>query len=250
MNPSIEEQTASWNKWNAEFRENLPLHEHSEATSAFILSKIRITGKPLEILEIGCSTGWMSERLSSVGRVTATDLPGEVIDRAALRYPFIRFVPGDFMSLDFDRKFDLIVSMQTLPHIPDQDGFAAKVARLMRPGGQVIITCQNRFTFKRAEWVNQTPVPGQVRIWPSRTDMKRLFSPYLRVEKLTTIHPDGQLGILRLVNSHKLNKVAARIVSPGRLRGLKEHLGFGLFIGMVADAVQPLVDSGIANSIF
>jgi 2-polyprenyl-3-methyl-5-hydroxy-6-metoxy-1,4-benzoquinol methylase len=243
INPSIEEQKNSWSLWNAKFRENHAAHEHSEATCAYILSKLAKAGKPLDILEIGCATGWMSERLSAFGNVTATDLAEDIVIRASQRYPGIKFIPGDFMALDFPGKFDLIVTMQTLPHIADQSGFARKVAGLLRPGGRLILTCQNRFIFRRAEWVDQVAVPGQIRKWPDRRDIKRLFSPYFRLRNMTTIFPDGHLGILRIANSHKVQAVLSPMISSDTLRRIKERMGLGLFIGVVGEVVQTLADS-------
>ncbi|MAS15425.1 class I SAM-dependent methyltransferase (plasmid) [Nitratireductor rhodophyticola] len=57
--------------------------------------------KNLDILEVGCGSGWLCPRLLPYGRVTGTDLSDAVVERARRRPPEVAFVPGDFMDLDF-----------------------------------------------------------------------------------------------------------------------------------------------------
>src|SRR5256885_2072840 len=56
-------------------------------------------------------------------------------------------------------------------------------------------------------------------------DLKRLLRPHFRVRQATTVLPLGDAGILRLINSHKLNKTLSRLIPQRSLDALKERAG-------------------------
>ena len=71
-----------------------------------------------------------------------------------------RFVTGDFGALEFGGQFDVIIALEVLSHVVDQAAFVAKAARLLKPGGQLMLTTQNRPVLER--YNRQPPVdPGQ-----------------------------------------------------------------------------------------
>jgi hypothetical protein len=99
----------------------------------------------------------------------------------------------------------------------------------------LIHTCQNRFVFQRIEWVDAGD-SRRVRNWPSPQDLRRIFAPHFGVEVLGTIRPGGSLGVLRVINSPKLNRWVGMFVGRDRLDRVKERAGLGQFI--VLDAVR------------
>ena len=64
-----------------------------------IIALVRSLGvdKP-EILDFGCGTGWLSERLAEFGRVSGVDLAADVIAAAQSRAPHIRFLQWRSLS--------------------------------------------------------------------------------------------------------------------------------------------------------
>lgn len=223
----IDEQRRAWNRWNETTRE-VRLGRVSELQSAAVLRWMALLGKTnLRIIDIGCGTGWMSERLAPFGHVTATDLADEVLQRARARAPHIDFLSGDFMQLPFEREcFDVAVSLEVLSHVADQPGFMRRVGDLLRPGGYLMLATQNRYVLER--WSEIAPsTPGYVRHWVSARGLRRLLRPHFDVIELTSVMPVGDQGLLRLVNSIKLNNVAARVVSRERLERLKEAFFLG-----------------------
>jgi 2-polyprenyl-3-methyl-5-hydroxy-6-metoxy-1,4-benzoquinol methylase len=223
---SIDVQERFWNGWNV-VRETR-LVDVSEEQSKVILgwmSALRRTD--LSILEVGCGAGWMSERLQQFGSVTATDLAREVIARARTRLPKVRFLAGDFMALSFPREsYDVVVSLEVLPHVGDQAAFIGKIAVLLRPGGILMLGTQNGWVLERCSWVKPQAV-GQIRRWTNRRELGRLLRPHFAVGEMFTITPDGDRGLLRLANSVKLNGLLARMMSAERVRRLKERTGCG-----------------------
>lgn len=181
----------------------------------------------LNILEVGCGSGWLCKQLVPFGQVTGTDLSDEVLARAQADLPQVKFVAGDFMELDFPPcGFDVVVSLEVLAHVADQNGFLEKIARLLRPEGSLALATQNRFALKRWSEVPPQGV-GQVRKWVDVKTLRRLLSNHFEIVELTSIVPVGDRGILRWVNAPKVNRMLSIFVSRSRIEALKEHLFLG-----------------------
>jgi len=225
----IAEQRRFWNSWNATERERgLHLVEVNLRQARMVTQWIASLGRTdLEILEVGCGSGWFCEQLAEFGRVTGTDLSDEVLSRAQLRVPEASFVAGDFLDLEFPLShYDVVVSLEVLAHVVDQDAFMAKIARLLRPGGLLMLATQNRFALKR--WSEVPPQgTGQLRRWVDAKKLRRLLDGRFEIVQLTSIVPVGNRGILRITNSTKVNALLSKIVSKARIDVLKERLFLG-----------------------
>lgn len=217
----IEEQRQSWNAWNATHRETAQ-GEISHRQARVIEGWMELLPRRLSIIDIGCGSGWMSERLAKFGAVTGTDLADTVIARARERAPGVKFVAGDFMSLGFESRFDVAVSLEVLSHVPDQPAFVARVAELLRPGGRFLIATQNRTVLERFSRI-PGPIPGQLRRWVSARELRALLAPHFQIIEVTSVMPVGDQGFLRLVNSYKLNAIAGTFFSSSSIERAKER---------------------------
>jgi 2-polyprenyl-3-methyl-5-hydroxy-6-metoxy-1,4-benzoquinol methylase len=230
--PDVGEQAKFWNSWNAQHREQ-QVGLVSERQSATVLGWMTTpvgTGG-LDILEVGCGSGWMCERLVAFGRVAGIDFADDVIKRAQARAPHIRFIAGDFMSMDlseFEASADVVVSLEVLSHVPDQAEFIRRISALLRPNGHLILATQNRFVLERSAGV--TPrAPGQIRKWVNARELRSVLEPGFDVLQLTSVLPYGHNGVLRLINSPRLNNFISKLVPQARIDRLKEYLLLGLF---------------------
>lgn len=124
------EEREFWNQWNAEHREEA--QGFVSLRQAEIVEGWLAGESGLRILDIGCGTGWMTERLLPYGEVTGTDLADEVVGRARLRTPEATFVAGDFMTVDVGSDFDVIVCFEALSYVADQPAFLARFASYSR----------------------------------------------------------------------------------------------------------------------
>jgi ubiquinone/menaquinone biosynthesis C-methylase UbiE len=104
-------------------------------------------------LEIGCGGGtWTPALAARSGFVVAIDLRPDriVVARGAVtkwERCNVGFAAASGEMLPFpDRAFDAIVSIDVIEHIPDDQRVICEAARLLRPGGQVVMTTllQNR----------------------------------------------------------------------------------------------------------
>ena len=223
----VPDQRAMWNRWNAEFREVAPGKisiRQAELIERWIAGLNRTD---LDLVDVGCGPGWMSERLTRFGQVTGTDLASEIIERARQRLPNVRLLAEDFLETSLkDQSFDVAVSLEVLSHVADQPAFLKRIARLLRPGGWLMLATQNRAILERCSHVGP-PQPGQIRRWVDAPTLRRLLAPEFEVVHLTSIEPDGHEGFLWLINSGKLNRAAGKIINPEKINRTKERLLLG-----------------------
>ncbi|HVH69562.1 MAG TPA: hypothetical protein VNB49_00435, partial [Candidatus Dormibacteraeota bacterium] len=98
-----------------------------------------------------------------------------------------------------------------------------------KPWGYLIITSGNRFVMERLGDVGWNVQPPQhIARQFSRRQLKRLLmGSGFTILKSFTIIPHGHRGILRLVNSHRLNSALEFLVAKRRLNAFKEKIGLG-----------------------
>ena len=92
-------------------------------------------------LDAGCGTGRYAEYLAAHGhRVIGVDSSAEMLDRARARVPAADFRLGDLHRLPVgDDEVDLVVSALALTHVPDLAPVIAEFARVLHPGGHLVI---------------------------------------------------------------------------------------------------------------
>jgi 2-polyprenyl-3-methyl-5-hydroxy-6-metoxy-1,4-benzoquinol methylase len=187
-----------------------------------------------KILEVGCATGWLSAGLAQFGQVTAIDLADKPIAAAKTRYPHIDFIAGDFLTLDLlAEHFDLVVSVDVIPYVQDQRSFIHRIATVLKSPGYLILVAPNKFVWNRTDFVRRSQ--GEIPLnWLRMRDLKSLLRHRFSLLHGETIIPGGNRGILRLVNSHRLNALIQRVMPDHCIVRLKEKIGLGKSLVVVA----------------
>ena len=105
-----------------------------------------LTGRgPLEALDAGCGTGFLSFELAARGhRVTGVDFApamlAEARRKAAERSVSVRFEKADAEQLPFpSHSFDLAISRHVLWTLPHPEAAIDEWIRLLRPGGRLVV---------------------------------------------------------------------------------------------------------------
>ncbi len=96
-----------------------------------------------DVLEIGCGTGqitgWLADTVKP-GRVVAADFSPAMLEQARKRG-----LDADFMLMDIcreepvTRQFDRVLCFHSFPHFRDQKAALRQIARLLKPGGQLLV---------------------------------------------------------------------------------------------------------------
>ncbi len=222
--PSMSEQQDYWDdRWeNSRTPNSWQLRQGGEILK--ILDEFHIRDVP--ILDVGCGTGWLTAELQGYGDAAGIDLSKTGIDIARVNHPDIEFIADDFLEVPFpENHYGLIVAQEVIAHIYDQEAFVQKLYRMLKAQGYLIITTANRFVIKRLELGYERS--GHIKKWLSLHDLKRLLDPSFQRLTRRTVLPMGHKGVLRLVNSWKLNRGLQLFLAEEKLTDLKEKLGLG-----------------------
>ncbi|HEY8164379.1 MAG TPA: class I SAM-dependent methyltransferase, partial [Gemmatimonadaceae bacterium] len=92
------------------------------------------------ILDIGCGTGAGLEEFRALGCVTGIDF-SETAVHYCRRRGCARTAVADASHLPFESShFDLVAMIEVLEHVDDDAGTLAETARVLVPGGLIVLT--------------------------------------------------------------------------------------------------------------
>ncbi|MDR3634748.1 MAG: class I SAM-dependent methyltransferase [Isosphaeraceae bacterium] len=119
-------------------------------TKRWLVQRYLAPGPNDRVLDVGCGSGVVAASLADtpVRECVAVDGNPEAIAFATARFqrPNLRFVQGLVDELDFaDGSFDACCCLELIEHIHVEQGreLLATLARLLRPGGRLLITTPN-----------------------------------------------------------------------------------------------------------
>ncbi|REK17527.1 MAG: methyltransferase domain-containing protein [Planctomycetota bacterium] len=139
---------------------HIPLGERLLRERKFDLRGVR------DILDVGSGAGQIAGHLLKYAdpeaRITCCDLSPEMLARARnrLKSSVPRYVSADLSHLPFaDESFDCVTCGYVLEHLPDARPGLAEMARVMKPGGRLLLlTTEDNFS---GAWTS--------RLWLCRT---------------------------------------------------------------------------------
>jgi ubiquinone/menaquinone biosynthesis C-methylase UbiE len=146
--PVKSQVAAHWDRRAAHFDEDFGHSIGSPAERAAwdrILDLVIPGGGPLDALDCGCGTGFLSLELAARGhRVSAIDFAPAMLEaarrKAAAQGLSVSFEEGDAEELRFaPASFDLVISRHVLWTLPHPEAAIDEWLRVLRPGGRLAI---------------------------------------------------------------------------------------------------------------
>ncbi len=115
-----------------------------------LLARRHLRPGPARLLEIGCGRGGFSRWLAGLDGVTVV---AEDFARAAVRMALdhtrgaarpVAVAAADILAIPHrDAAFDVVVSCETVEHVADPAAAVRELARVLRPGGTLVLTTPN-----------------------------------------------------------------------------------------------------------
>lgn len=108
------------------------------------------------VCDVACGTGYGSQLLRQSGsaqRVIGIDLNPQAIEYAKAKHAGlgIEFQVGDVAAMPIESdSIDVVVSFETIEHVPNENQVVAEYARVLRPGGLLICSTPNEWPLEIA----------------------------------------------------------------------------------------------------
>lgn len=189
----------------------------TDAEFSFVLGRVRSGDR---LLDMGCGTGRFTVPLAErVAAVTGIDLSPMMLASAqkklADRGLTADLREGDMAHLPFaDASFDVVVSMLALMHIPREDRQQVfhEVARVLRPGGRLLIGVKNSvfermFQGDRFAAVDITDVAAEELVFTNTRSGNNMVAPWhsFSPDELATLSTVAGLGLVYLRGNSPLS---------------------------------------------
>jgi len=146
---------SDYDVWHQRIHDADPDHEDGSSPWYGLVREYLGNVAGLRILEVACGRGGFVRELARGGaRITGCDFSAAALGaartklRAAEERPAATLIQGDAQNLPFaDNSFDLVVSCETIEHLPDVASAVRGMHRVTRPGGKLFLTTPNYANF-------------------------------------------------------------------------------------------------------
>jgi ubiquinone/menaquinone biosynthesis C-methylase UbiE len=142
--------------WHKRVFDAAPEHEDASSPWYAIVREYLGSVAGLRILEVACGRGGFTKELTRAGAlVTACDFSVSALRVTQGKIQSIlrngnspALVQGDAEKLPFaDSSFDMVISCETIEHVPDAWAPLREMHRVTRRGGRLFLTTPNYFNF-------------------------------------------------------------------------------------------------------
>lgn len=183
---------------------------HQRLLSAYYHAKEYIKG---DLLELGCGEGRGVELLAPLASsYIGIDKIKPIVDELKAKYPEYQFQDGVFPPFPFeDNQFDTIVTFQVIEHIKKDEEFIKEIHRVLKPGGQALITTPNiKMTLSRNPWHIREYTADQ---------LENLCKKYFN-----NVEMKGIAGSERVMEYHEQNRKSVNKIMRFDIFNLQHHL--------------------------
>jgi SAM-dependent methyltransferase len=131
----------------------------------------------LQIIDVGCGRGWLTNILSNFGEVLGLEPVSSVVMHACRLFPHLQFVvgtPEEYIQTGNAGKYDVAVCSEVIEHVPyeSQLGFLAALASLIRSDGNIILTSPRGELYDM--WTKTATHPQPIENWLTEDRLDKL----------------------------------------------------------------------------
>jgi 2-polyprenyl-3-methyl-5-hydroxy-6-metoxy-1,4-benzoquinol methylase len=220
-----------YNDWHQRVFDSAPAHADEESPWYKLVLEYLVSVEGKRVLEVACGRGGFAKLLASRGAVmfgadfseTALRIAQSKVPANRERAVHIGLAQADAQQLPYaDESFDIVVSCETIEHLPDPGSALKELARVCRTGGLLYLTTPNYFNAMGLYQIyaclrGRTATPGS----DQPLDRVFLFPEVRRMLKHAgweIVHSDGTVHQLPFPG-----RVPVRVSFPERSRFLR-HL--------------------------
>jgi len=182
------ELAEKWWDVSGEFK---PLHIINPIRVDYIQSKINVEG--LEVLDVGCGGGILSEGLFDLGaKVTGIDAAGPSLEVARIHaknndkdITYLEITAEELLATS-DKKYDVVCCLEVLEHVPDPKALVKACISLLKPNGQLFLSTINK---NPRSWI--TAIVGAEYLFNILPKGTHEFSKFIKPSELAKFIRDG-----------------------------------------------------------
>lgn len=182
-----------------------------EATTRATIARLTLHAAD-RLLDIGCGTGILLQRLSvihPVDQLVGVDpVPGMLATARRRLSPEVRLYGGWAEQLPFtDAQFDIVVSSNMFHYIDRPGDALAEMRRVLRPGGQLVITdwCGDYLACRMFEQYQRLRGRAHAQIYRARDCMRLVKEAGYDVVKIDAYKINWYWGLMTAVARNRTN---------------------------------------------
>ena len=150
----------------------------------------------LRVLDVACGEGYGCHALQQAGaaQVIGVDLSEEAVRHARTRYGVDARV-GSAEELPLDAgSLDLVVTFETIEHVPHPACFVDECARVLAPGGRLVLSSPNRELYRLRNGINpfhcsELSEPELLDLLRTRFEIEEVFGQYPELQPAGLFDP-------------------------------------------------------------
>jgi ubiquinone/menaquinone biosynthesis C-methylase UbiE len=147
---------SEYDKWHTKVFDSDPEHADESSPWYQLVLNYLPPAQGRRILEIACGRGGFSRLVGSRGAsvcgadfsASAVDIAKEKLRRNPSLADRVTYVQADAQNMPFEQNsFDIVISCETIEHVPDPGAAVREMYRVCKPGGVLYLTTPNYLNF-------------------------------------------------------------------------------------------------------
>ncbi|GAC1444822.1 MAG: hypothetical protein NVSMB52_04590 [Chloroflexota bacterium] len=194
------------------------------------------------VLDLGCAFGFGTRMLTARFATFGHDLSKDYIERAKRSVPNAIFTQGPAHKIPYpDGYFDAVLLLDVLEHVPDELQVLDEISRVLRVGGQLVLSVPNKGWLATMDSLNvyhrlfglEAPPPTDDPSWPhspvhrhySLSDMEKMLGHRFHIKSVrySGIGVAEPINVLLLIAFRRLLRLP-------RVYSVLQYIYFGVYL--------------------